>query len=150
MYWDYLENNYLYSETSEKEFSYEEPSCLDIKIKEMKKEELKYRHLCLHESMLTRIHMFDCHVSTLNDLRRDVELHVTFLDLFTKKLEEELIILNEYDLIEDEYLYNVFVKTGIQNKKADQVTVLIKYSKVNFDQHESVVNSIFFGCVIAQ
>lgn len=133
MYWDHLENNYLYSETPEEEFSSEEPSCLDIKIKEMRQDELKYRHLCLHESMLTKINMFDCKLSKLNVLRRDVVLQVTFLDLFAVQLEEELIILNEFDLIEDEYLYNVFVKTGVQNKKADQVNVT-QNSKKNLNK----------------
>lgn len=94
----------------------------------MRKKELKYRHLLLHEIMLDKIHTFDNQLLKLNVSRNDVKLRLTHLDLFALQLEQELLILNEYDLIEDEYSYNVFIKTGVQNDKITEVSIFLRYN----------------------
>lgn len=106
-----------------KEFE-EKPTHLENTMKQMRKEKLKHRHDCLHESMLTKINMFDDHLIMLEATRKDIEFRITFLNLFALTLEEELIILNDFDLLEDEYCNNVYLKTGKQNEKINQVKCL--------------------------
>lgn len=106
----------------------EKPTNLEIIMQQMRKEKLKYRHKCLHESMFTKINIFDDHLIMLETMRNDVELRITFLDLFASTLEEEMIILNNFDLLEDEYTYNVLQKTEKQNEKVNQV----KYHHTHF------------------
>lgn len=131
-YIHYINNTYLYTDTSEDESSCEEPTSLDITIKEMRIKELKYRHLCLHDSMLTIINMFDSKLSELNVLRKDVKYRTTLLNLFAIQLEEEMIVLNKFDLIKDEYLYNIFLKTKELNNKSEEVNDSKEGSKINF------------------
>lgn len=100
---------------------HEKPTNLEIIMEQMRKEQLKYRHKCLHESMLMKINIFDDHLIKLETMRHNVKLHITFLDLFASTLEEEMIILNNFDLLEDEYIYNVLQKTEKQNEKVNQV-----------------------------
>lgn len=114
------EKNNLYSK---KEFE-DKPTHLETTMKQMRKEKLKHRHDCLHESMLTKMNMFDDHLLTLETTRKDIKFRITFLDLFALTLEEELIILNDFDLLEDEYCNNVNLKTGKQNEKINQVKQL--------------------------
>lgn len=106
---------------------HEKPSSLEIIMQQMRKEKLKYRHKCLHESMLMKINMFDDHLIVLETMRKDVKFHITFLDLFASTLEEEMIILNNFDLLEDEYTYTVLQKNEKQNDKVNQVKYLHKY-----------------------
>lgn len=114
------EKNDVYSNMVKNELP-EEPSHLETVMKHMRKEKLKYRHKCLHESMLMKINMFDEYLLTLETKRIDVKLRVTFLELFALTLEEELLILNDFDLLENEYSYNVYLKTRKQNDKINQV-----------------------------
>lgn len=132
MYIRCIDDTYLYTETSEDESFCEDPTSLDITIKEMRIKELKYRHLCLHDSMLTMINMFDSKLSNLNVLRIDVKYRITFLKLFAIQLEEEMIVLNEFDLIIDKYLHQIFLKTRELNNKNEEVNVSEKRSKMNF------------------
>ncbi|VVC33540.1 WD40/YVTN repeat-like-containing domain,WD40 repeat,WD40-repeat-containing domain [Cinara cedri] len=104
-----------------KNVSYECLTYLEIMTQQMLKDKLKHRHRCLHESMLTKITMFDNHLLMLKKLRKDVKLQITVLKLFSLTLEEELIILNECDLREDEYAYTVHLKTEQKNAKVDQI-----------------------------
>lgn len=90
----------------------------------MRKEKLKYRHMCLHKTMLTKINMFDNDLNELDKMRKSVKLQIKFLDLLALTFEEELIILNGFDLVEDEYLQNVSLKIGLQNDKVNQVMYL--------------------------
>lgn len=94
-------------------------------LQQMRKEHLKYKHLCLHETMSTKINMFDERLLLLKRNRIDVMLQITFLDLFASTLEEELLVFNDYDLLEDDCEYNLFVKTGMQNEKAKEVSIKI-------------------------
>lgn len=105
---------------SKNEF-FEAPTYLEITMLQMRKEKLKHKHKCLHKSMLTKINMFDDHLLTLYTLRKDVNLSITFLNLFASTLEEELIILNNFDLLEDEYSHNVYLKTIKQTDKVNEV-----------------------------
>lgn len=123
MYIHYIDDTYLYTETSEDESSCEDLTSLDITIKEMRIKELKYRHLCLHDSMLTMINMFDNKLLELNVLRKDVKYRITLLNLFAIQLEEEMVVLNKFDLIIDEYLYQIFLKTRELNNKNEEVNV---------------------------
>lgn len=116
---------------SEREFE-EKPTHLETAMKQMRKEKLKHRHNCLHESMLTKINMFDDHLLTLETTRRDIKFRITFLDLFALTLEEELIILNNFDLLEDDYCNNVCLKTRKQNEKINQVIYLSILNKKLF------------------
>lgn len=99
----------------------EELTHLEIIMQNMRKEQLKYRHMHLHETMLTKINMFDDDLMELDKMRKDVKLQIKFLDLLALTFEEELIILNDFDLVEDEYLQGVYLKTGLQNNKVKQV-----------------------------
>lgn len=103
----------------------EKSSFLEISMQQMRRDKLKHKHKCLHESMLTKIKMFDNRLLTLQTTQRDVELSITFLDLFCLTLEEEIIILNSFGLQEDEYLHNVYFKTKKQNDKVNQVKIKI-------------------------
>lgn len=94
---------------------------LEIIMQNMRKEQLKYRHMHLHETMLTKISMFDDDLMELDNMRKDVKLRIKFLDLLALTFEEELIILNDFDLVEDEYSHSVYLKTGLQNDKVNQV-----------------------------
>eukprot|EP00102_Acyrthosiphon_pisum_P018899 XP_016656109.1 PREDICTED: centromere-associated protein E [Acyrthosiphon pisum] len=103
---------------------------LEIIMQNMRKEQLKYRHMHLHETMLTKINMFDDDLMELDKMRKDVKLRIKFLDLLALTLEEELIILNDFDLVEDEYSHSVYIKTGLQNDKVNQIQSIreeIKY-----------------------
>ncbi|XP_015370284.1 PREDICTED: uncharacterized protein LOC107166226 [Diuraphis noxia] len=96
----------------------------------MRKEQLKYRHKHLHETMLTKINKFDDDLTELNKMRKDVKLRIKFLDLLALTFEEELIILNDFDLVEDECLHSVYLKTGLKNDKINQIQSIreeIKY-----------------------
>lgn len=117
----YPEQSKLYSEMLKNDQFHEEPTYLEITMRKMRKENLKHKHQCLHESMLTKINMFDDHLLMLEKTRKDVKLRITFLELFAITLEEELLILNDFDLLEDDYSYNVYLKTGKQNEKVNQV-----------------------------
>ncbi|XP_022179157.1 uncharacterized protein LOC111039821 isoform X2 [Myzus persicae] len=99
----------------------EELTHLEIIMQNMRKEQLKYRHMHLHETMLTKINMFDDDLMELDKMRKDVKLQIKFLDLLALTFEEELIILNDFDLVEDEYLQGVYLKTGLQNNKVKQI-----------------------------
>lgn len=114
------EKSDLYTEMSTNQF-HENITDLERTMQSMRKERLKYEHHCLHESMLMKIKMFDDHLYFLETSRKDVKLRITFLDLFSIKLEEELLILNDFDLLENEYSHNVYVQTGKQNDKVNQV-----------------------------
>lgn len=94
---------------------------LELIMQKMEKEKLKHKHDCLHESMLTKINIFDDHLSMLETTRKNVKLRITFLELFALTLEEELLVLNDFDLVEDEYSYNVYLITVKQNDKINQV-----------------------------
>lgn len=117
----YPEQSKLYSEMLKNDQFHEEPTYLEITMRKMRIENLKHKHQCLHESMLTKINMFDDHLLVLEKTRKDVKLRITFLELFAITLEEELLILNDFDLLEDDYSYNVYLKTGKQNEKVNQV-----------------------------
>lgn len=90
-------------------------------MRQIRRTQLKYRHECLHESMLTRITMFDDDVAALDAERKRAKMRVTFLELFALTLEEEMIILNDFDLLEDGYLRVMNVTTAKQNDKVSQV-----------------------------
>lgn len=117
----------LYSEISKRGFL-EEPTLMKTTLQQMRKDNLKYRHLCLHDTMSTKINMFDERLVLLKRKRIDVMLQIIFLDLFALTLEEELLIFNDYDLLEDDCEYNLFLRTGIQNEKAKQVNMNIRTS----------------------
>lgn len=116
----------LYMEMSKHGF-HENPTHLEITMQQMRKDKLKYKYKCLHESMLTKINIFDDYLIMLETERKDVKLHITFLDLFASTLEEEMIIFNNYHLLEDEYMYNVHEKTEKQNEKVIQVKCFYTY-----------------------
>lgn len=99
----------------------EEPTSVKATMRQLRRSHLKHRHECLHESMLTKITVFDNHLLALDVERKDVKIHITFLDLFAMTLEEEMIILNDFDWLEDENLRNVHKKMLIQNEKINQV-----------------------------
>jgi len=102
-------------------YFYDEPTHQEIVMKKMIIDKLKYRHMHLHESMLRKIDMFDDQLFKLNKMRIEVKLEIKFLDLWATTLEEEMLVLYDFDLLEDELSYNVHVKTGLQNDKAQQV-----------------------------
>ncbi|VVC29555.1 WD40/YVTN repeat-like-containing domain,WD40-repeat-containing domain,WD40 repeat [Cinara cedri] len=104
--------------------SNEKSSYLEPMLQKMLKDNLKYKHKCLHESMLTKITMFDDQLFMLKRLRKDVKSQITFLELFSLTLEDELLILNDYNLLEDEYAYRVHIKTGQKNAKIDKIMQL--------------------------
>lgn len=81
----------------------------------------------MHETMLKKIKMFDDHLFKLNKMRIDVKLEMIFLDLWATTLEEEMLVLNDFDLLEDELSYNVHIKIGEQNDKAQQVIFCNKW-----------------------
>lgn len=99
----------------------EEPTCLEMTMRQMRKEDLIYKHNVLHKSILEKIQFFDKKLLALRTKRIDVKLSVVFLDLFALTLEEELLTLSDFDLLEDRYSYDVYLKTKTQNEKADQV-----------------------------
>lgn len=127
----YPEKSDLYKEMF-KNTNEEKSTYIETIMQKMRIDKLKYRHSCLHESMLTKINMFDDHILMLDKLRKNVKLRITFLDLFAITLKEELIILNDFDLLEDDYLYNVYLKTEKQNDKVDQVKLyrIVYFNKV--------------------
>lgn len=84
---------------------------------------LKYIHLYLHDSMLTKINTFDDSILSLGVKRNDVKFCITFLELFALTLEEELLILYDFDLLEDDYAYNIHEKTAVQNSKVEKVII---------------------------
>jgi hypothetical protein len=86
------------------------------------KEQLKYRHACLHESMLRKVNVFDEQISTAEKMRKDQLLAVTFIDLFALSLKEEMMILRVFDLIEDEYEY----ATSLQILKLNSIVEKVK------------------------
>uniref|UniRef100_A0A2S2P1G3 WD repeat-containing protein 52 n=2 Tax=Schizaphis graminum TaxID=13262 RepID=A0A2S2P1G3_SCHGA len=100
---------------------FDELTNLEITMQSMRKEQLKYRHMCLHETMLTKINMFDDDLMELDKMRKDVKLRIKFLDLLSLTFEEELIILNDFDLAEDKYLQSVCLKISLQNDKVNQI-----------------------------
>lgn len=104
----------------------ENPTDLEITMLQMRKEKLVHRHNLLQESMLRKMNRFDEDLSSLEKERKDIILHTTFLNLFAITLEEELIILNDFDLLEDQYSYNLFMKTVKQNDQLKQVKYLDK------------------------
>lgn len=93
---------------------------------QMKREKLKYKHNCLHESILTKMNIFDEHLLDLEKERKDIGLQTTFLNLFAITLEEELIILNDFNLLEDQYSYNLYIKTVKHNDQVKIVNISIK------------------------
>ncbi|XP_050423055.1 cilia- and flagella-associated protein 44 [Adelges cooleyi] len=97
------------------------PSILENLMKDMRREKLKYKHRCLHESILAKIDMFDNRLIKLGGQKNDLLLRITFLELFTVTLEEEMLILNDFDLLEDQYSYDLHVITGKQNAKAEHI-----------------------------
>ncbi|XP_025191573.1 uncharacterized protein LOC112591851 [Melanaphis sacchari] len=99
----------------------DEPTHLEIIMQNMRKEQLKYRHMRLHETILTKINLFDEDLIELDKMRKNIKLRIKFLDLLALTFEEELIILNDFDLVEDEYLQRVCVKIGLQNDKVNQI-----------------------------
>lgn len=101
-------------------------------MKKIRHDKLKYRHLCLHDSMLTKINIFDDKVITLEAERNDVKLCITFLELFTLTLEEELLVLYDFDLLEDDYEHRIYKKTAVQNATVEKVIIRfhIRYSKI--------------------
>jgi len=116
---------------------FDELTHLEIIMQNMRKEQLKYRHKHLHETMLTKMNMFDYDLMELNKMRKDVKLRIKFLDLLALKFEEELIILNDFDLVEDDYLHSVYLNTGLKNDKVFQVMYFyellpIKYANYTF------------------
>jgi len=105
---------------------------LEIIMQNMRKEQLKYRHMHLHETMLTKINMFDDDLIELYKMRKDVKLRIKFLDLLALTFEEELIILNDFDFVEDEYSHSVYIKTGLQNDKVNQVMDFNKLLSIKY------------------
>lgn len=108
-------------------YFYEEPTHQEIIMQKIRIDKLKYRHLHMHETMLKKIKMFDDHLFKLNKTRIDVKLEIIFLDLWATTLEEEMLVLYDFDLLEDELLYNVHIKIGEQNDKAQQVIFCNKW-----------------------
>lgn len=108
-------------------YFYEEPTHQEIIMQQMRIDELKYKHMHLHASMLNKINMFDDHLFELNKMRIDIKLEIKFLDLWATTLEEEMLVLYDFDLLEDELSYKVHVKIGIQNDKAQQVICFNKF-----------------------
>lgn len=108
-------------------YFYEEPTHQEIIMQKIRIDKLKYRHLYMHETMLKKIKMFDDHLFKLNKMRTDVKLEIIFLDLWATTLEEEMLVLYDFDLLEDELLYNVHIKIGEQNDKAQQVIFCNKW-----------------------
>ncbi|XP_050529601.1 cilia- and flagella-associated protein 44 isoform X2 [Daktulosphaira vitifoliae] len=96
-------------------------SFLENQIKIMREKKLRYKHKCLHELIFTKIEMFDNHLAELETERIAVVLRIKFLELFALTLEEELLILNDYDLLEDEYSYDVYIITEKQNELSAQI-----------------------------
>lgn len=119
------EKRNLHSKMSKDNFN-EKPTDLEITMLQMRKEKLMHRHSLLQESMLRKIDRFDEDLSSLKEERKDIILHSTFLNLFSITLEEELIILNDFDLLEDKYSQNLFIKTEKQNDQVQQVKYLDK------------------------
>lgn len=87
----------------------------------MNEEKLKYRHACLHESMLRKVNVFDEHISTIEAMRKDQLLAITFMELFSLSLKEELMILRVFDLIQDEFKYNTHLHYLKQHSINDEV-----------------------------
>jgi len=110
---------------------FDELISLEIIMKNMRKEQLKYRNKHLHETMLTKINRFDDDLMELDKMRKDVKLRIKFLDLLALTFEEELIILNDFDLVEDEYLHRVYLKTGLQNDIINQVMYFYELLSIN-------------------
>lgn len=117
----FLELGTLYPEINMQEYN-EKPTYLEAIMGQMRKDELKYRHLCLHDTMLTKINIFDDDVLMLETERIDVEIYIAFLEIFMLKIEEELIILNDFDLVEDEYEHIAYETLGKQNEKVLEVS----------------------------
>jgi len=111
---------------------FEELTHLEIIMQNMRKEQLKYRHMHLHETMLTKINIFDDNLMELDKMRKDIKLRIKFLDLLALTFEEELIILNDFDLVEDEYLHSVYLKTCLKNDKVKQVMYLNKLLPIKY------------------
>lgn len=116
----FLELGTLYPEIATHEY-YEKPTYLEIIMGQIRKDELKYRHLCLHDTMLTKINIFDDGVLILETERINVKIHIAFLELLILKIEEELMILNDFDLVDDTYSYITNETIGKQNEKVLQV-----------------------------
>lgn len=114
-------NNLYNVEISKNELYEEQSTSMGIAMQQIIRSQLKYRHDCLYESMITKINLFDDDILALDAERRDVKIRIAFLDLFALSLEEEMIILNDFDLLEDEYLHIIHKKTKKQNEKVNQV-----------------------------
>jgi len=118
----YMSLNNLYNVEISKTALYEEqPTSMGIAMQQLIRSQLKYRHDCLYESMITKINLFDDDILALDAERNDIRVRIKFLDLFALSLEDEMIILNDFDLLENEYLHVVHKKTMIQNEKVNQV-----------------------------
>jgi len=102
-------------------YFYEEPTHEEIIMKKLRIDKLKYKHMHLHDTMLKKINMFDDQLFKLKKMRVDIKLEIKFLDLWATTLEEEMLVLYDFDLLEDEFSYKVHVKIGAQNDKAQQV-----------------------------
>lgn len=85
----------------------------------------------MHETMFRKIEIFDDNLFKLHKIRIEVKLDIKFLDLWATTLEEEMLVLYDFDLLEDELLYNVHIKTGFQNDKAQQVLCFDKRLLIN-------------------
>lgn len=113
-------------------------------MQQLRRSHLKYRYDCLHESNLTKINIFDCRLLELDAERKDLKIRITYLDLFVLTLEEEMIILNDFDLLEDENLHIVREKTIIQNEKVDQVKHFFLYTLL-WNESNKMVSAFFFN-----
>ncbi|CAH1730872.1 unnamed protein product [Aphis gossypii] len=126
-------------------YSYEEPTHQEIVMKKMIIDKLKYKHMHLHETMLKKIDMFDDQLFKLNKMRIEVKLEIKFLDLWATTLEEEMLVLYDFDLLEDELSYNVHVKTGLQNDKAQQIQRIQEdinyYSDINIKKTNMLIDN---------
>jgi len=105
---------------------------LEIIMQNTRKEQLKYRHMHLHKTMSTKINMFDDDLIKLERMRKDFKLQIKFLDLLALTFEEELIILNDFSLVEDKYSQSVYFKTSLQNDKINQVIYFNKQLSIEY------------------
>lgn len=103
----------------------ENHSFLETTMQQILKDKLKYRYTCLHDTMLMKITKFDNHINMMEKLRINIQLKITFLKLFSLTLEEELIILNNFDLLEDNISYILNLKTEEKTAKVDQVLLQV-------------------------
>ncbi|XP_015370377.1 PREDICTED: uveal autoantigen with coiled-coil domains and ankyrin repeats-like [Diuraphis noxia] len=123
-------------------YFYEEPTHQEIIMRKMRIDKLKYKHMHLHATMLNKINMFDDHLFELNKMRIDIKLEIKFLDLWATTLEEEMLVLYDFDLLEDELSYKVHVKIGLQNDKAQQIQRIQEDIKYFNDIHIKETNML--------